>query len=147
MNKLILFACSPGGHSIQSEIWARVFIGLEGFKVARIVCNGKVNKENRILIKDFNITNFWLLIPSLVKILYILQKEKPAIVISTGAAPGFVFILASYILGIKSVWIDSIANSKKISLSGRMAKPFTDKFFVQWPNLAQGKAEFIGSLI
>jgi hypothetical protein len=37
----------------------------------------------------------------------------------------------------KVVWIDSIANVERLSLSGRIVRPFADLFLVQWPELAE----------
>ena len=53
------------------------------------------------------------------------------------------------ILGAKIVWIDSITNVEKISLSGRMVRYIADLFLVQWPELLSKyrKVEFAGTLI
>jgi UDP-N-acetylglucosamine:LPS N-acetylglucosamine transferase len=58
------------------------------------------------------------------------------LVVSTGALPGVVCILAARLLGKKTLWIDSIANSKKLSLSGKIAKKIAHKTLSQWPEVA-----------
>jgi hypothetical protein len=47
------------------------------------------------------------------------------------------------------VWIDSITNVERISLSGRMVRRIADLFLVQWPDLVNRyeKVEFAGALI
>ena len=53
------------------------------------------------------------------------------------------------IVGSKVVWIDSITNVERISLSGRMVRYIADLFLVQWPELA-GKyknVEFVGTVV
>lgn len=63
-------------------------------------------------------------------------KERPDIIVTTGSLPLAIFAIASRLFGCKVIWIDSISQIDKISMSGRLVKPFADKFFVQWPELA-----------
>jgi UDP-N-acetylglucosamine:LPS N-acetylglucosamine transferase len=65
----------------------------------------------------------------------IVLREKPDVVISTGASVGCIVCFMGKLLGAKIIWIDSITNVKRLSLSGRMVKYIADLFLVQWPNL------------
>ncbi|OAL37206.1 hypothetical protein AYO20_03382 [Fonsecaea nubica] len=52
----------------------------------------------------------------------------------------------------RTIFIESWARVKTLSLSGRLLRPFVNRFLVQWPQLAerQGRAknvEFVGSLV
>ncbi|KAJ9607525.1 UDP-N-acetylglucosamine transferase subunit [Cladophialophora chaetospira] len=52
----------------------------------------------------------------------------------------------------RSIYIESWARVKTLSLSGRLLKPLVDRFLVQWPQLVKeegkdGKLEFVGSLV
>jgi beta-1,4-N-acetylglucosaminyltransferase len=54
----------------------------------------------------------------------------------------------------RSIYIESWARVKTLSLSGKLLKPLVDRFLVQWPQLADkegsgvgGKAKFVGSLV
>ena len=49
----------------------------------------------------------------------------------------------------RSVFIESWARVKTLSLSGRILRPLVDRFLVQWPQLADrsGNAEYVGALI
>ena len=59
-------------------------------------------------------------------------------VVTTGAAPGLVALaLAKLFAGSRTVWIDSIANTERLSLSGRLARPVADAWLTQWPHLAR----------
>jgi hypothetical protein len=53
------------------------------------------------------------------------------------------------IVGAKVVWIDSITNVDKLSLSGRIVRYIADLFLVQWPELAERykNVEFVGEII
>jgi UDP-N-acetylglucosamine:LPS N-acetylglucosamine transferase len=76
-------------------------------------------------------------------------REKPDVVISTGAAAGCMVCFLAKARGAKVVWIDSITNVERLSLSGRMARHIADIFLVEWPELAgrYKNAEYLGSVI
>ncbi len=73
----------------------------------------------------------------LVSCIRIALKERPDVVISTGAAPACLFCIVARILGARIVWVDSIANIHDISMSGRIIKPLADMMLVQWPEVAE----------
>lgn len=85
----------------------------------------------------------------LLRCIKIIAKEKPDVVISTGAAAGCIICFLAKIIGAKIIWIDSITNVEKLSLSGRMVRYIADLFLVQWPELLSKyrKVEFAGTLI
>ena len=58
-------------------------------------------------------------------------------------------VIGALALGAKVVWIDSITNVERISLSGRMVRYVADLFLVQWPELAgrYKKVEYVGALV
>jgi UDP-N-acetylglucosamine:LPS N-acetylglucosamine transferase len=76
-------------------------------------------------------------------------KKAPDVVISTGAAVGCISSFLGKLSGAKIVWIDSITNVERISLSGRLVRPIADLFLVQWPELAEkyDNVEYAGTLI
>lgn len=76
-------------------------------------------------------------------------REKPDIVISTGAAAGLICSFLGKMLGAKVIWIDSIANVNRISLSGWLAQPIVGLLLVQWSKLADKykNCEHVGSVI
>ena len=69
-------------------------------------------------------------------LLAVMLRERPDVVISTGAAPGFLAILYGRLLGAKTVWVDSIANAGELSLSGRLVGRLAGLWLTQWPHLA-----------
>lgn len=78
----------------------------------------------------------------------IFAKERPNIVMSTGAAPGLLGLALGKITGAKVIWIDSVANSERLSLSGRLAGYIADLWVTQWPHLsAKGGPKFFGSVL
>jgi UDP-N-acetylglucosamine:LPS N-acetylglucosamine transferase len=62
----------------------------------------------------------------------IIIKERPDVVISTGAAIGCIACILGKIMGAKIIWIDSITNVERLSLSGRLVRPISNLFLAQW---------------
>lgn len=71
------------------------------------------------------------------KLAFIVLRTRPDVVVTTGAAPGFFALVAATPLGARRIWIDSIANVEKLSLSGRRAKRFATLWMTQWEHLAE----------
>jgi UDP-N-acetylglucosamine:LPS N-acetylglucosamine transferase len=74
------------------------------------------------------------------------QKEKPDAIITTGAAPGLICVFAGWLLRRKTIWIDSIANVNRLSLSGRIAALFVSRVYTQWQHLATDKIHYAGDI-
>lgn len=85
----------------------------------------------------------------LFKCLRIIVKERPDVVFSTGAAAGFLMCFWGKLFGAKVIWMDSIANARKLSMSGRMIRPFADIILSQWPDVAAKypNVEYTGEVI
>ena len=147
--KLKVFAvASIGGHWVQL---LRIAKALEKeFDVVYLSTHEKCATmvEGRVYysMNDFSRWDFYKMFPELLHSIYIICKEKPSIVITTGAAPGLVCLFAAKICGIRTVWIDSIANVEHISFSGRIASKFASRIYTQWPSLAGNKVIFAGNI-
>jgi len=68
---------------------------------------------------------------------YAVIKHRPDVVLSTGAAPGLFCLLAGRVFGKRTVWIDSIANVEKLSLSGKLAGRVATLWLTQWEHLSK----------
>lgn len=62
----------------------------------------------------------------------VLLKEKPDIIISSGAAVAIPFFLLGKIFGKKLVYIEVFDRIDKPTVSGKFCYKFADKFIVQW---------------
>lgn len=71
------------------------------------------------------------------QLLVIIVRSRASVVVTTGAAPGLIALILARVLGCRTIWIDSIANVERLSLSGRLARPFASLWLTQWPHLAQ----------
>lgn len=80
--------------------------------------------------------------------LIIFLKEKPDVVLTTGADVAFASCLIAKLFGKKVLFLESFAQVFRPSLSGKLAYKFADVFFVQWPELLDcyPKAVYAGSV-
>jgi UDP-N-acetylglucosamine transferase subunit ALG13 len=76
-------------------------------------------------------------------------RERPTVVLSTGAAPGLIACVVGRLVGARVIWVDSIANTKRLSMSGRFVRPFADLVLSQWPEVAAKMpgVEYAGEVI
>lgn len=86
---------------------------------------------------------------AVMQMIALLRAERPDVIVSTGAAPGFVAILFGKLLcRSRTLWIDSIANAERMSLSGRLVRPVADVRLVQWQHLARpGGPDYWGAVL
>ena len=96
---------------------------------------------------DANRRSVLALARSALEILRVLARERPDVVVSTGAAPGYLTIRAARLFGARTAWIDSVANVEELSLSGRMASTRADLCLTQWPHLAGGRVRYRGAVL
>ena len=62
----------------------------------------------------------------------VLHKEKPDLIISSGAAVSVPFFYLGKLFGSKLIYIEVFDRIDKPTLSGRLVYPIVDKFIVQW---------------
>jgi UDP-N-acetylglucosamine:LPS N-acetylglucosamine transferase len=147
--KKILAVASGGGHWIQLMRLRQAFEGCDVVYISTHEGYQKQVKESVFYaVTDANRWNKLKLIRMAFEVRQIVRKEKPDLIISTGAAPGLLAILWGKLSGCKTIWLDSIANVERISMSGRIARPFSALHLTQWENLADGTAtQFKGNVI
>lgn len=78
----------------------------------------------------------------------ILKKEKPTLIISSGAAVAVPFFYLGKLLGAMLVYIEVFDRIDKPTMTGKMVYPIADKFIVQWEEMKKvyPKAVNLGSI-
>ncbi|WP_198149650.1 hypothetical protein [Azoarcus sp. CIB] len=99
----------------------------------------QVPNERFYSITDATRWSRWDLLKMVFQVCLIVVRERPDVVISTGAAPGVVALRIGKWLGAKTVWLDSIANVEQVSLSGLRVRGFADLWLTQWEHLAKNE--------
>jgi UDP-N-acetylglucosamine:LPS N-acetylglucosamine transferase len=82
------------------------------------------------------------LIRMALKLAWIILKERPQVIVSTGAAPGYIALRLGRVMGARTIWLDSIANVDRLSLSGQKIGPYADLWLTQWSHLAKGEGPY-----
>ena len=62
----------------------------------------------------------------------VLHKERPDLIISSGAAVAVPFFYLGKIMGAKLIYIEVFDRIDKPTMTGKMVYPIVDKFIVQW---------------
>lgn len=78
----------------------------------------------------------------------VLRKERPDLIISSGAAVAVPFFYIGKIFGAKLIYIEVFDRIDKPTLSGKLVYPIVDKFIVQWEEMKKvyPKAINLGSI-
>lgn len=107
-----------------------------------------VGDEEFRVIADGNLSKKLALLRSACSVLMLLLRERPDTIISTGAAPGYFAVRFGRMLGMRTVWVDSVANADELSMSGRRAGGCADLWLTQWPHLASERGpKHFGSVL
>lgn len=145
--KTVLSVASNGGHLVQLMQLKPLFRKKNMVLVTTSPISSDVPYAVEI-VRDINKnSSFREIAGSFVNSFRIMRCHEPDVVLSTGALPGLIFILVGRLLGIKTIWIDSIANVDSLSLSGKIAQFFSMHCFTQWKHLESKRAKFIGRVI
>ena len=144
----VLAVASSGGHWVQLR---RLTPAFDGHDVAYVTTDpghrSEVGTARFYVARDANRWNKLALVRCAARILWVLLRERPTVVVSTGAAPGYLAIRFARLLGARTVWIDSVANVEELSMSGRMASATADLCLTQWPHLAEGQVRYLGAVL
>ena len=147
--KKILAVASIGGHWVQL---LRIVRPLENnydivYMSTHEKCSAMVDGRHFYKMQDFSRWNAYKLLPAFFHALNVIMKEQPSLVITTGAAPGLVVLLAAKCCGRKTIWIDSIANVNHLSLCGRIASHIASRTYTQWGELSDNNILSKGNVL
>ncbi len=147
----VCLAASAGGHVSQLTRLESCWKGRDCFFVttSRVVQRQLAQFGRVYVVTDSNHQHPIKVLRTLLGCLKIVLMERPTVVISTGAAVGCLMALLGKLVGARIIWIDSIANMERLSLSGRLVRPFANLVLTQWPEVAQQhrSVEYVGYIL
>ena len=131
----ICVVASPGGHLTQVLSISRAWEKYSAFYVSTSpTVASSLSKRGRFyIIEESGRGRFLRTFKCFAQCFKIVLKEKPDVIISGGSGCGSFLCIIGKMFGSRSVWLDSIANLDRMSLSGRITRPFVDLCIVQWP--------------
>lgn len=134
----VLAVSSGGGHWVQMM---RIKHAFEDCNVTFVTVHesyrAQVAEHSFHLVNDANIRTKRDLLRAACRLAWIVWTVRPDVVISTGAAPGYLALRFGRLLGARTIWLDSIANAERLSLSGDRIGRCADLWLTQWPHLAR----------
>src|SRR5581483_983917 len=129
----LLALASGGGHWVQLQRLRPAFAEFETAYVSMFPSYAEQVAGSRYYVvpdaSRFDLKSF---LPVVLKAIGILLRERPRAIVTTGSAPMLAFILLGRLMGARTLWIDSIANSERMSSSGRLAKKLAHRAVSQW---------------
>ena len=147
----ILAISSGGGH------WEQLMIVRQAFARHDVAyantMSGLAEKAGiapAFLVTDCSRSSLRASVRSAWDILRLVSRLHPDLIVTTGALPGFLALVVGKLFGARTVWIDSVANSERLSMSGKYARYFADLHLTQWQHLVEAsntKTGFLGSVL
>ena len=153
--KRIAVVLGRGGHTAQTfallDLLGNRFsylylIGvLDRLTPKKIRINGRILRvfAPRLLPQDSRVMSVIRTLFTLLMSLIYFAVYRPAVVVSCGTGITIPVFYAARVLGIKTVFIESLSRVESLSITGRLLRGKTDLFMVQWPNLADAIPEAI----
>ncbi|MEG2348083.1 MAG: PssD/Cps14F family polysaccharide biosynthesis glycosyltransferase [Clostridia bacterium] len=153
--KRVIFVASSGGHLTEILKFSKLFNEYEYLLVTELTKTNEKLKEkyNTQFLKygpnKNKIKYLYTIIINIFRCLKIVIKFKPQTIISTGAQTGGIMCFVGKIFGAKVIYIESLARTSTLSVTGKNVYKFADKFYVQWESLVEKykKVEYLGRLI
>jgi UDP-N-acetylglucosamine:LPS N-acetylglucosamine transferase len=145
----VLAISSCGGHWVQLLRLRPAFAGMS-------VTYASTDPGNRddvagvkfYRIPDASLQNKKRLLWLALNVGWLVLRLRPDVIVSTGAAPGYFAMRIGKLIGVRTVWIDSVANAEHMSLCGRHVKDFADLWLTQWPDIASGDGpRYMGAVL
>lgn len=145
----LLAVSSGGGHWVQMM---RIKHAFEHCNVTFVTVHesyrAQVPGHKFYLVNDANRWTKLELLRAARRLAWIVCRERPDVVISTGAAPGYLALRFGRLMGARTIWLDSIANAEKLSMSGDHVGRCADLWLTQWPHLARPHGPYyVGSVL
>jgi UDP-N-acetylglucosamine:LPS N-acetylglucosamine transferase len=140
---------SAGGHLAQ----LRLIVGaLPAEELAWVIAEGRgggaADESGRVTVCEANARAPWAAVRQAFAVSAVVLRLRPRVVISTGASVGVWAVVVGRLLGARTVWIDSVANRGRMSLSARLVRPFATHWLTQSEAVAaRTRARYVGNVL
>lgn len=138
--KKICFIASTGGHFEQLMMLKPLMNKHDSFIVTEDTSYSVKTDKKMYLLKQVNRSewNFiFKMATNTLKSIKIFIKEKPDIIISTGALSVIPMCITAKLFRKKIIFIESFAKITSPTLTGRLIYKFADQFYIQWESMRE----------
>jgi UDP-N-acetylglucosamine:LPS N-acetylglucosamine transferase len=144
----VCIVSSCGGHLTEVRALRAVYSQYEHF----YVLNDKVSLPEDMEGRTYFIVHSerdLLFFVNLWEAVRILWRERPDVILSTGAGPVVPFTLVGKLFGVRSIFVETFNRVTDPSLSGRIMYRLADRFFYQWQSMGEfyPKATYGGPVV
>lgn len=130
----ICIVSSCGGHLTEVRTLKSIYEPFEHFYVLNDVVKLPEDMKGRTHFIRHSERD-WLFLINLWEAWRILKKERPGLILSTGAGPVVPFALLGKLIGIPALFIETFTRVTAPSLAGKIMYHLSDRFFYQWKPL------------
>lgn len=140
--KRVLFISSTGGHLNELLQLSPLFEKYDSYLITE---KTKSTKNLKYKYKNVNylvygtrknlFTYFFKFIYNIFKSLVLYIKIRPKTIVTTGTHTAVPMCYIGKLFGSKIIFIETFANSKTKTLSGKIVYPISDVFIVQWESM------------
>ena len=141
-NKKILFISSTGGHLNEMLQLKPLFDKYDSYLITEktkstIGLKSKYDHVNYLVYgtKDHLFVYIFKFIYNFFKSLILYIKIRPKVIITTGTHTAVPMCYVGKLFGSKIIFIETFANSKTKTLSGKLVYPIANTFIVQWKSM------------
>lgn len=131
----LLLVCSSGGHLAQLHVladwWSRHdthWVSFDDEHARSLLGEHRVTWAHHPTTR--NIPN---LLRNLALAVKVLHRERPDVIVSTGAGVALPFFVLGRLFGARSAYLEVYDRIDSRTMTGRLCRPFADLFMVQWP--------------
>lgn len=139
--KKVCFIASSGGHLEELRMLKSLMNRYDSYIITEKTTYQTTLETDRVYyIKQINRKEILFILKIMENFLIsftILIKEKPDVVISTGALATIPTALLAKLFRKKLIYVESLAKLSGPSMTGKLLYRFADRFYVQWESLKQ----------
>lgn len=130
----VALVCSHGGHLSELLELADAYARHETFFITYDAPRTRALAGSKYLLRNIGFNGVLMAIAT-VQIFFILLRERPRVILSTGAEIAVPAFYLACLLGIRTIFVETWTRVRSPTLAGRWVYPVASAFFVQWPEL------------
>lgn len=150
-DRRVLLVGSSGGHLAQLMAlepwwrgWRRTWVTFDTADAT-----SRLRGEETVWAHHPTTRNVPNLVRNLLLAIRVLSRQRPDVVVSTGAAVALPFFVVAWVMRVPTVFIEVYDRIDSKTLTGRLCRPFTTRYCVQWEEQLRlyPDARVIGALL
>lgn len=149
----VLLVCSAGGHLMQLRLlrdaWESHHLRAAWVTLDREDARTLLAEEDVLFAYGPTTRNMQNLLRNTHLAWHVLRERRPRAILTTGAGIAVPFAWIGWLLGVPTVYVESLTRIERMSLSCWLVKPVADRVYCQWPELASRRRglHYVGRVV